>query len=77
MASTLESRRTNVGSMGCLIDNGWHVGLVGLRALDLHRNNHWQLRWLYEQNDIEPTLFVKVDVGPTILPTKCQRRSNE
>ena len=48
-----------------------YAGLVGLPALDQHRTNGWQLSWLDEQNDIGLTSFV--DVGPTKLPTKCQR----
>ena len=42
-----------------------YAGLVGLRALDQHRS------WPDEQNDIGLTSLV--DVGPTKLPTKCQR----
>ena len=47
-----------------------YAGLVGLRALDQHRTNGWQLSWPDEQNVIGLTPFV--DVGPTKLPTKCQ-----
>ena len=35
-----------------------NAGLVGLRALDQHRINGWQLRWPDEQNDMELTSFV-------------------
>ena len=52
-----------------------YARLVGLRALDQHRINGWRLSWPYEQNDIGPTPFV--DVGPTKLPTKCQRWPNK
>ena len=48
-----------------------YEGLVGLPAFDQHRTNGWQLSWPDEQNDIGLTSFV--DVGPTKLPTKCQR----
>ena len=51
-----------------------YAGLVGLRALDQHRTNGWQLSLPVEQNDIGQTSFV--DVGPTKLPTKCQRWTN-
>ena len=44
-------------------------------ALDQHRTNGWQLSWPDEQNDIGLTSFV--DVGPTKLPTKCQRWLNK
>ena len=48
-----------------------YAGLVGLRALDQHRTNGWQLSLPDEQNDIGLTSFV--NFGPTKLPTKCQR----
>ena len=51
-----------------------YAGLVELRALDQHRTNGWQWSWPDEQNDIGLTSFV--DVGPTKLPTKCQRWPN-
>ena len=44
-----------------------YAGLVGLRALDQHRTNGWQLSWPDEQNNIRLTSIV--DVGPTKLPT--------
>ena len=50
-----------------------------LRSFDIqfdqHLTNGWQLSWPDEQNDIGLTSFV--DVGPTKLPTKCQRWPNE
>ena len=49
--------------------------IVGLQVLDQHRTNGWQLSWPDEQNDIGLTSFV--DVGPTKLPTKCQRWPNK
>ena len=52
-----------------------YAGLIGLRAFDQHRTNGWQLSWSNEQNDIGLTSFV--DVGPTKLPTKCQRWPNK
>ena len=52
-----------------------YAGHVGLRTLDQHRTTGWQLSWSDEQNDIGLTSFV--DVGPTKLPTKCQRRSTK
>ena len=52
-----------------------YAGLVGLRALDQHRTNGWQLSLPDEQNDIGLTSFV--DVGPTKLPTKCKRLPNK
>ena len=51
-----------------------YAGLVGLRALDHDRTNGWQSSWTDEQHDIGLTSFV--DVGPTKLPTKCQRWPN-
>ena len=49
-----------------------YAGLVGLRTLDQHRTNGWQLSWPDEQNDIGLTSFVDVghcrqnaSVGPT------------
>ena len=54
----------------------WHVQvLFGLRALEQHRTNRSQLGRPYEQDDIGSTSFV--NVGPTKLPTKCQRWPNE
>ena len=49
-----------------LKQNGWHMqGLIsGLRALDQHRTNRWKIKSF-------------VNVGPTKLPTKCQRLPNE
>ena len=32
-----------------------YAGLVGLRTLNQHRTNDWQLSWSEEQNDIGPT----------------------
>ena len=60
-----------------MLEREWlaYAGLVGLRALDQHRTNGWQLCWPDEQNDIGLTSFV--DVGPTKLPTKCQRWANK
>ena len=51
-----------------------YTGLVGLRALDQHRTNRWQLSRPDEQNDIGRTTFV--NFGPTKLPTNCQRWSS-
>lgn len=34
--------------------------LVGLRTLDLHLTNRWELRWADGQNDVEPMSFVNV-----------------
>ena len=48
-----------------------YAGLVGLRTLDQHRTNRWQLCRHDDQNDIGLTSFV--DVEPKKLPTKCQR----
>ena len=45
-----------------------YAGFVGLRALDQHRTNGWQLSWPDEQNDIGLTSLV--DVGSTKLPDK-------
>ena len=42
-----------------------YAGLAGLRALDQHRTNGWQL------------ILSFVDVGPTKLPTKCHRWPNK
>ena len=39
-----------------------YAGLAGLRALEQHQTNGWQLSWPDEQNDIGITSFV--DVGP-------------
>ena len=52
-----------------------YSGPFGLRALDIHRTNGWQLFWPDQQNDIGLTSFV--DVGPTKLPTKGQRWTNK
>ena len=35
-----------------------YAGLVGLRALEQHRTNGWQLSWPDKQNDIGLTSFV-------------------
>ena len=54
----------------------WHMqGLLGYGRWTNIETNGWQLRWPDEQNDIMLTSFV--DVGPTKLPTKCQRWSNK
>ena len=42
-----------------------YARLVGLRALDQHRTNRWQLSRPHEQNDIGPTHVI------------CQRRANK
>ena len=52
-----------------------YAGLLGLKTMDQHRTNRWQSRWGDEQNVVEPTSFV--NVGPTILPTKCERSPNK
>ena len=52
-----------------------YAGLVGLRELDQHGKNRWQLRWADKHNDVAPMSFV--NVGPEKLPTKCQRWPNE
>ena len=52
-----------------------YAGCVGLRAVDQHRTNGCHLSWSDEQNEIGLTSFVHV--GPTKLPTNCQRWSNK
>ena len=46
-----------------------YAGLVGLRGLDQHRTNRWQVRWTVEQNDVGLISFV--NVGRNKMPTKC------
>ena len=55
--------------MHCLIENGWlfvgmYIWLVGLRTLDLHLTNRWELLWADgHENDVEPMSFVNVGAG--------------
>ena len=72
VGSTLVQRDTSKRMVGTTLA---YAGLVGLRALDQHRTNGWQLSWPEEQNDIGLTSFV--DFGPTKLQTKCQRWPNK